>query len=179
MLCHRLEHCCCCINQVLGIKLVLSFLTTVEIIGIGLCAYYYLHYLVYVTPPCSIGILTNIFAFIGLAKCVRWYFLPWLVGTMLVIVGSILASILSVVIPLGDEDPDWTEISIVSVSLFLCSALLLYFWIVLIEFFVRIGPSSLHSRRRVLGYPPTMYPSTSSILTAGSHENPYYPPIHF
>ncbi|CAB4068942.1 unnamed protein product [Lepeophtheirus salmonis] len=99
---------------------------------------------------------------------------------MLVIVGTILASILCIVIPLGEEHPDWTEISIISVSLILCSALVLYFWIVIIEFFVRIGPNQRYARR-VIGYPPSssVYPSTSSILGPGSYDSPFYPQMQF
>ena len=61
---------------------------------------------------------------------------------MLMVVGLSLAAVLFIVIPLGTfhEDHNWVLISIQS-SLFLATAgLYLYFWIVVLELFIKLGP---------------------------------------
>ena len=61
---------------------------------------------------------------------------------MLVVVALCLISVLQVVISLGasSQSPDWVEISIVSVGCLLLAGMYLYFWIVVLELFIKMGP---------------------------------------
>ena len=67
--------------------------------------------------------------------------LPWLIYIMIVIVGLGLAAVLQVVIPLGAvRQPDWILVIVGSAGCLAVAGLLLYFWIVVLELFIRLGP---------------------------------------
>lgn len=67
--------------------------------------------------------------------------LPWLIYIMIVIVGLGLAAVLQVVIPLGAvRQPDWLLVILGSAGCLAVAGLLLYFWIVVLELFIRLGP---------------------------------------
>ena len=72
----------------------------------------------------------------------RWFCIPWLIYVMLVVVALCLISVLQVVISLGASkaDPDWPEIIAVSVGCLGLAGMYLYFWIVVLELFIKIGP---------------------------------------
>ena len=61
---------------------------------------------------------------------------------MLVVVALCLISVLQVVISLGasNADPDWVEIVIVSAGCLGLAGMYLYFWIVVLELFIKLGP---------------------------------------
>ena len=67
--------------------------------------------------------------------------LPWLIYIMIIIVGLGLAAVLQVVIPLGAvRQPDWLLVLAGSAGCLAVAGLLLYFWIVVLELFIRLGP---------------------------------------
>jgi hypothetical protein len=67
--------------------------------------------------------------------------LPWLIYIMILIVGLGLAAVLQVVIPLGAvREPNWLFILLCSAGCLAVAGLLLYFWIVVLELFIRLGP---------------------------------------
>ena len=67
--------------------------------------------------------------------------LPWLIYIMIVIVGLGLAAVLQVVIPVGAvRQPDWLLVIVGSAGCLAVAGLLLYFWIVVLELFIRLGP---------------------------------------
>ena len=66
--------------------------------------------------------------------------LPWLIYIMIVIVGLGLAAVLLVVIPLGTRQTDWLLVVVSSAGCLALAGLLLYFWIVVLELFIRLGP---------------------------------------
>ena len=62
---------------------------------------------------------------------------------MILIVGLGLAAVLRVVIPLGAvRSPDWLIVILTSAACLAVAGLLLYFWIVVLELFIRLGPLS-------------------------------------
>ena len=72
----------------------------------------------------------------------RWLSLPWLIYEMIIIVGLGLAAVLRVVIPLGSYDvnrPDWLIVALQSAGILAAAGVFLYFWIVVLELFIRIG----------------------------------------
>jgi len=71
----------------------------------------------------------------------RWFVLPWLIYCMIIIVVLSLVAVLRLVIPLGTIDSqdasDWLIAVGHSAALLLAASLLLYFWIVVLELFIR------------------------------------------
>ena len=61
---------------------------------------------------------------------------------MLIVVGLSLAAVLSVVIPVGasNKEPNWILITLIPAGLLALSGLYLYFWIVVLELFIKMGP---------------------------------------
>ena len=82
----------------------------------------------------------------------RWFTLPWLIYAMILIVGLGLAAVLRIVITLGsvgrgggsgDGGPtaaEWGVAAATSVGCLAAAGILLYFWIVVLELFIRLGP---------------------------------------
>ncbi len=67
--------------------------------------------------------------------------LPWLIYIMIIIVGLGLAAVLQVVIPLGAvREPNWLVVISCSAACLVVAGILLYFWIVVLELFIRLGP---------------------------------------
>ena len=66
--------------------------------------------------------------------------LPWLIYIMIVIVGLGLAAVLQVVIPLGVPQTDWLLVVGGSAGCLALAGLFLYFWIIVLELFIRLGP---------------------------------------
>ena len=70
----------------------------------------------------------------------RWFILPWLIYAMLMVVGLSLAAVLFIVIPLGTYSHNWPwEITKTCISLS-SAGLYLYFWIVVLELFIKMVP---------------------------------------
>ena len=72
----------------------------------------------------------------------RWLLLPWLIYMMILVVGLSLAAILLIVIPLGapSDSQNW-PVSIGEAGACLAIAgIYLYFWIVALELFIKMGP---------------------------------------
>ena len=61
---------------------------------------------------------------------------------MLIVVGLSLAAVLSVVIPVGtsNKEPDWLLVTLIPAGLLALAGLYLYFWIVVLELFIKMGP---------------------------------------
>ena len=61
---------------------------------------------------------------------------------MLIVVGLSLAAVLSVVIPVGTspKEPNWLLVTLVPAGLLGLAGLYLYFWIVVLELFIKMGP---------------------------------------
>ena len=72
----------------------------------------------------------------------RWFCIPWLIYIMLIVVGLSLAAVLSVVIPVGtsSKEPNWLLVTLIPVGLLGLAGLYLYFWIVVLELFIKMGP---------------------------------------
>ena len=79
-------------------------------------------------------------------------------------VGLCLAAVLQVVIPLGAiTQPDWGVVIAFSAASLAVAGLLLYFWLVVLEFFIRLGP------------PPAWPPMPPPGSVIGGPYGPYYP----
>jgi hypothetical protein len=60
---------------------------------------------------------------------------------MILIVGLGLAAVLRVVIPLGSKDEqNWSVVLASGLACLAAAALLLYFWVVVLELFIRMAP---------------------------------------
>ena len=61
---------------------------------------------------------------------------------MLIVVGLTLAAVLSVVIPVGTspQEPNWLLVTLIPAGLLALAGLYLYFWIVVLELFIKMGP---------------------------------------
>ena len=79
---------------------------------------------------------------------------------MIIIVGLGLAAVLAVVIPLGSSnDPDWLIVALSSLAMLTVAGILLYFWIVVLELFIRIGNTQQFMANAAFAYPaPQMQP---------------------
>ena len=64
---------------------------------------------------------------------------------MLMVVGLSLVAVLLIVIPMGSfhQDHNWILISLKALACIASAGLLLYFWIVVLELFLRLGPMIL------------------------------------
>ena len=87
----------------------------------------------------------------------RWFILPWLIYDMLMVVGLSLAAVLLIVIPLGTfhVGHNWVFISIKAGLCLAAAGLFLYFWIVVLELFIKLGPMMIFDP--AFG-PPTLPP---------------------
>lgn len=98
---------------------------------------------------------------------------------MLIIVGLSLASVLIIVIPMGtlNQDHNWLFISIKAIALLASASLLLYFWIVVLELFLKMGPILIFDPPP--GMPvnyPLMYPQNAQIYGPAQGYQPSLPP---
>jgi len=139
-MCCKVERCCFCIHHVLGVKVLGSLLIVAELLLIITTTLYLPRFLFAVAPTSSIGIFCDIFLLVAVYRGSRWFMLPWLIYIMIVIVGLGLAAVLQVVIPLGVPQTDWLLVVVGSAGCLAVAGLLLYFWIVVLELFIRLGP---------------------------------------
>lgn len=152
-MCCRVNTCCFCFEHVLGVKVLGVLCIFAEITIIVLSTLFLPQYLFAIGPFCSIGIFCDIFLLVAAFRSSRWLLLPWLIYVMIAIVGLGLAAVLRIVIPLGAfREPDWLIIILNSVLLLAVASLLLYFWVVVLELFIRLGP---------VGYDPAMMYGTN------------------
>lgn len=164
-MCCRVNKCCFCIDHVIGVKLLAFGLISVEVGLISASVFYLPHFLFAIGPTSSIGIFCDILLLVASFRSARWFILPWLIYIMIVIVGLCLAAVLQVVIPLGAiTQPDWGVVIAFSAASLAIAGLLLYFWLVVLEFFIRLGPPP--------AWPP-MPPPPGSVI--GGPYGPYYP----
>ena len=142
-MCCRVNRCCFCFDHLLGVKILAIVSILVEIGIIVFSTLYLPRFLFAIAPTMSIGIFCDIFLLVAIFKASRWFVLPWLIYVMILIVGLGLAAVLRVVIPLGStQDPDWLEVCLTSAACLAFAGLLLYFWIVVLELFIKLGPVS-------------------------------------
>ena len=112
---------------------------------------------------------------------------------MLVVVALCLISVLQVVISLGasKRQPDWLELVIVTAGCLGLAGLYLYFWIVVLELFIKMGP--LYYMSTMPPPPAPMYPppvpvhavvyeshpgqdhGPQSMFTTGTNQMMYHP----
>lgn len=136
-----MKRCCFCLDHVLGVKVLACLLMLAEVILLVLSTLFAPQFLFAIAPTLAIGVLCDIFLLVAIFRLWRWLALPWLIYGMIVIVGLCLAAVLTVVIPLGAVQPsqNWAIIAVTSLSCLAIAALLLYFWIVVLEVFIRLG----------------------------------------
>jgi len=124
----------------------------------------------FLVPISSVGIICHILLFVAVHKRSRWFILPWLIYAMLMVVGLSLAAVLFIVIPLGTYSHNWPwEITKTCISLS-SAGLYLYFWIVVLELFIKMVPMPMIFDQ-AFGGPvppplppgnyPMMYPNTA------------------
>ena len=97
---------------------------------------------------------------------------------MLVVVALCLISVLQVVISLGAStaDPDWLEIVIVSAGGLALAGMYLYFWIVVLELFIKLGPLYYMSPQAGGGGPP-MPPGMMHVMSPYGPAQSGPPPV--
>ena len=79
------------------------------------------------------------------------------------------------VIPLGSvREPDWLPIILTSLACLAVAALLLYFWIVVLELFIRFGPH-MYDPGMVYGSPPMAPPMGAGQMYPGTVPMGQYP----
>lgn len=96
----------------------------------------------FITPTNAVGVSVHILLLVAVFRLSRWFCIPWLIYIMLIVVGLSLAAVLSVVIPVGTspKEPNWLLVTLVPVGLLGLAGLYLYFWIVVLELFIKMGP---------------------------------------
>ena len=94
---------------------------------------------------------------------------------MLMVVGLSLVAVLLIVIPMGsfNSDHDWIIIGLKASFCLAVTGLFLYFWIVVLELFLKMGPFLMFDPAMMPPVPPganypLMYPNTQM-----------YPPIQY
>jgi len=174
MACCKVNRCCFCLEHTLGVKLLALFLILMEVIYILLAVQLAPGFVLYISVACAFGFFSNIMLLIAVFRVQRWFCIPWLIYIMLVVVALCLISVLQVVISLGasNQKPDWLEIVIVSAGCLALAGLYLYFWIVVLELFIKLGP--LYYMSTVPPPPQGMYPA-HMLAAAGQHGAPPVP----
>merc|ERR1712038_451687 len=96
----------------------------------------------FITPTNAVGVSVHILLLVAVFRVSRWFCIPWLIYIMLIVVGLSLAAVLSVVIPVGTspKEPNWLLVTLVPAGLLGLAGLYLYFWIVVLELFIKMGP---------------------------------------
>merc|ERR1712038_1007430 len=96
----------------------------------------------FITPTNAVGVSVHILLLVAVFRVSRWFCIPWLIYIMLIVVGLSLAAVLSVVIPVGtsSKEPNWLLVTLIPVGLLGLAGLYLYFWIVVLELFIKMGP---------------------------------------
>ena len=112
--------------------------------------------------------------FLYVCRRSRWFILPWLIYDMLMVVGLSLVAVLLIVIPMGsfNSDHNWLIIGLKACFCLAVAGLFLYFWIVVLELFLKMGPFLMFDPAMMPPVPPAnyplMYPNTQM-----------YPPIQY
>ena len=93
----------------------------------------------------------------------RWFILPWLIYDMLMVVGLSLVAVLLIVIPMGsfNSDHNWTIIGLKACLCLAVAGLFLYFWIVVLELFLKMGPFLMFDPAMMPPGPPQVPPGTN------------------
>ena len=165
-MCCQINRCCFCFEHFLGVKVLACLLILIEVTIIVVGTLYLPQFLFAIAPTSSIGIFCDIFLLVAVIKTSRWLVLPWLIYIMIIIVALGLAAVLRIVIPLGAvRNPDWLIITVTSLVCLAVAGLLLYFWIVVLELFIRLAPTSYPGG--LYGQPPMQMGHPSAAYAAG------------
>lgn len=118
------------------------FLILMEIIYTVLAVEFKPNFVSFVTPVNAVGVLTHVLLLVAVFRVSRWFCIPWLIYIMLIVVVLSLAAVLSVVIPVGtsNKEPDWLFIILTPIGILGLAGVYLYFWIVVLELFIKMGP---------------------------------------
>ena len=92
------------------------------------------------------------------------------------VVGLSLVSVLLIVIPMGSfhAEHNWILISIKALASLSVSGLLLYFWIVVLELFLKMGPILFFEPPPMPVNYPLMYPGQPGIPQMPPQQQIYY-----
>jgi len=142
MACCNVNRCCCCIEHTLGVKLLSLFLILLEVLYVVLVYHLYPDFITYIAVACAFGFFSNILLLIAVFRAQRWFCIPWMIYVMLVVVAFCLTSVLNVVMALTGpkSTPDWLAIATLSAGCLGLAGMYMYFWIVVLELFIKMGP---------------------------------------
>lgn len=176
----QVNRCCCCVEHSIGVRAMALWLIMIEIACIVVSAYLVPEHVYFLVPIFSVGIICHTLLFIAVHRRSRWFILPWLIYDMLMVVGLSLVAVLLIVIPMGsfNSDHNWTIIGLKACLCLAVAGLFLYFWIVVLELFLKMGPFLMFDPAMMPpGGPPQVPPGTNYPLMYPNTQ--MYPPMQF